>query len=301
MTREIEEDEFYGRIDKNLPPDPIGGLLEKPNVARVRSQLPKFSLEELFARAAAFKANPYDDRARLEFFVLNEAFSARGIAPAWRKFPKHRCTPGGSPSPSEARYALDLQMVDLQWIYTMRKGHKSREDSWGGIFGKIFATESFNYEQANAIACTQFTAKEKIKHLRLPGYMQRDLNILRGSTIRMRCRRAAEGSEGASIDLEEAAAMNSRRGAKTANQIPEWKVIWYCRALIGDSSDRIAAMYRKITGREINSSTLRKKINRIESALKEVGSDFSLGPFGTRPIKRDRAQNPKITDSDQVK
>lgn len=268
-TPSLEErsDEFYGKICIDNDPDNISEYIksDKPQATKIKisscsADKLKSLLKELYLKIC--ENSQYDLKRRSLAYMINDELTHRGIAPVWRGAPKFHNPKENS---AQARYAADLQVFDLYWVFVHHSGLRAGDGEWNGIFDNIFTTPNFDQNKAYRIASSKLKGDTKIKSLRLSESIQEELAILRSDTVRKRVSRAKEESVNTQQSLIEAGHRNGRR-KRTPEQIDKLLNVWLADKLSHSNSEALKK-YAQITGQSINESTYRTSKKKIAETL----------------------------------
>jgi len=268
---EIRSDEFYGKIYLNDDPDDIGNRLQENKSISLRSNISSYKVDKLKSllkkiHQQANRNTDYSPKHRILHFLLHEELSKRGVAPVWRDIPKFVLPKKNSP---QARYAADLQIFDLFWVYSIYSGLKTPDGEWGGIFEDIFTSSKFNYQKAYQISRSELTNAKKVIQLSLNDAIQEDLSVVRSQKISKRISRIKKEGTKVQMSLHEASIRFPKR-KRTTTQIELCKNVWIASELSNNSHVEAIRKYSQITGDSINPSTYRSKLKATKDTLHAV-------------------------------
>jgi hypothetical protein len=269
--RNIEN--LYQRVNLKLFDD-IGLQLESPEVKKLQATLILKGPSILLNMLSDVKPCEYTLEKRIAIFLVNIGLSRLGIAPVWRGMVKVK-----SPvTDNEKRFSCDMQIFDLEWVFSNHKGIRSKTTAWDGVFEGVFLGKQFDFEKANVIAHAEFQTETKLKNLKIPEPVQMELAVLKSGKIRKRLKRAQDDADEVETHLRHAACSNPRRGNKLIEQLDERVIIWLCWKLESEakSPSNIMTRYTRMTGKVVNQSTLRNKLKSMDAALREVKSPHTI-------------------------
>ena len=145
------------------------------------------------------------------------------------------------------------------------------------VMVNIFNGESFDYSLAQVIATADIKIHNKIRYLKLNEDIQSELVMLRSRSIDADMRKLERNAEQVEMDLQHAANRNRNRGEKLRKVIPDWVMLWKSTRVVESSS--ISLMhenYQKLSGKKISRRTYTDKLKRLDRALREVDSYYTL-------------------------
>ncbi len=283
---ELEQDEdydisrdpekLYGKVDFTLE-ETIQGKLK--GCGEFKAEMQEWSVSEVNRRLSLVTPDNYGEKHRTLFFLLNLRLSELGLAPNWRqiqRIPGVKARKCRELSNVEIRFSQDCQMIDMEWVHCNYRGHRT-DGQWQGLYKELFQSDTFNFVQANIIACTEFTRNEKVKGLKLITDMQRELFVLRADKVRKAMVKLNDKSDEVEGDLIAASYRNRRRGKKLRANIDSRVSVWASAEIVDNASlTTMCEMYNKMTGDAIRPSTFRNKLDSTNQALKEVNSKYAF-------------------------
>lgn len=188
---------------------------------------------------------------------------------------------------------IDLQIHELQWIYSYHYGLQVDCEECDGLLEGIFTDPVFDQEKAMRIAKWNFedfdgkvvymTVAKKIKHLRLPDHIMKELSIFRSREIRtyheniFKQKKTDKDAKG-EFEIEKSNIKhrleNFLKGYLPKNKFiqnaDECLSIWIAIKNTGGDIIKyknISSEYEKITGIEIKPATVRDRVTFLKKAL----------------------------------
>jgi hypothetical protein len=251
----------------------IESLVGKLECHEMYKEFSELTTDELLRLLQNIYNDEYSTKRRAVHLCLQGELTNRGIAPYWRSSKKLKYSSNGQYSEAEKRYMNDLQMADLQWVYIQSNGeHQTTSDYAHGGFKDFFESSSFDYYKAEKVASWGWSPEKKVSviGIGIDTTIQEELSVLRSAKVTAKLRRVKSKSDEVRILLTESAKRNPRRGNKTLNVIPTWIDIWSSYTLGNGHTFRAILVYQIITGRSINESTFRSRIDSIKNTLSDV-------------------------------
>lgn len=251
-----------------------GSLSTNKRIAKANHEINRMSIDRLRKLVHRF---PMDEKFRFVFYLANMRLSELGVAPRFRHIRRLSAKPSSSErGMQEVQHLRDVQVFDLEWLHRQHPGHRIR-NLYLGVFQKLLKEELFDYGVAHMIASAGIKTEKKVAALRLTEDMQAGMCILRSKSLDRKQRALEAKLEEVEFDLITAAHRNPRRGAKLLNVIPDRLNVWRAIAMTsGKSESLMLENYTKLSGKQINRSTFKSKMNSLNKALNEVKSKHAF-------------------------
>jgi hypothetical protein len=190
---------------------------------------------------------------------------------------------------------VDLQVHDLQWISSQYHGHEVDDEAMDSCCGGgIFTDPIFDQEKAMRIAKWSYedtegniknlTVAQKIKHLRLPNHIMKELSILRSREIRIYHenifkQKIKDQNAKSEFEIEKSNVKHQLDNFlksyspknKFIHNADECLSIWIAIKNTGGDITRyknISIEYKNITGIEIKPSTVRDRVTFLKKVSK---------------------------------
>lgn len=271
----INYDEFGNHLSEkmltgdNFASERINVLLQK-----IRS----LKTESLVSALSKIRPNFADQESewRYAFYFLNIRLSEIGIAPRWRGMQRPLFKKKSEWTEGDIRYARDMQVFDMQWLYSEYPNHRV-VSSYNGLVKKLMDTKPFDFAHAFMLSAAEVTSAKKSRMFKLTRDMQAEMSMLRFKDIDKEHKRLLQRLEEVESDLVLAANRNPRRGKKLIDVISDRLNLWLAVMITKGSSEKVMIEnYRKITGRVIKRSTFRSNLKSLNAALQEVDSKYAF-------------------------
>lgn len=251
----------------------------------------EFALEHLKTIYKKIDKMEYSEEDRSQFSKINTILIKNNISPYLRnckKYNKIACQ-----NDLVSLYMIDLQIHELQWIYSYHYGLQVDCEECDGLLEGIFTDPVFDQEKAMRIAKWNFedfdgkvvymTVAKKIKHLRLPDHIMKELSIFRSREIRtyheniLKQKKTDKDAKG-EFEIEKSNIKhrleNFLKGYLPKNKFiqnaDECLSIWIAIKNTGGDITKyknISSEYEKITGIEIKPATVRDRVTFLKKAL----------------------------------
>ena len=262
---------------KPLTKKPSAYVLPEPKTADLSKRPTDMILDGMRRIANDMDCNRHDpavfDGLRAKYFTLAmELNSRREIAPIYR--PRMKVVHPDSPEWSEidGHFAIDLQVLDLDWLGNVKYSPDRCSKNVKPIFG-----HGFDIEKAADFATAKWGFDKKLSALGLERDEVWDLAMLRPAEVRSALTEWR-------IEAERFQRWLGRhRTPQIQKQAAEWAQLWLARKVaamrysgsnvaddIKVSPTDIAREFMKMTGRQLDPDTISRRIERLLKAKKDM-------------------------------
>lgn len=206
------------------------------------------------------------EKFRLSVFGVSKILSDKGIAPRWQGILE-----AGVTNDQEAAIKADTHLYDLYWLSVTFPKHKTINKRWQSIF-----THGFDFELALSIGERQIHTARKVQHeLNLSTHQQLGcIHFYRQGRGSPKERlRAAEERAKTAYNRE------IRRIASTpqlSEEIAEERAfISQCWLLGDESPTRAAEIYKWMSGKDKDKSTIKRTAEKMKRPVSRPHSDIT--------------------------
>lgn len=211
---------------------------------------------------------PFRALGRDAFCTSCLALIERGISPGLLN-PRSGVTRAKNLPPEQANESNDRQVLDLFWLYRLRKDHVRPENQ---DMDTLFRGNSFDFGLASTIVSKTGSPSQKAEMLKLPADVQLELLMLQEAEQRTLLKGHYYRRQWADRALHDRVMQPGSRLALAS--IPEYLKDFTCLDLAGGSPKRAAEIRSFMTGEHITKALVQRMRDRRRNLTEMIGAKF---------------------------